>query len=261
MSAPTERQARILELVKREGFASLETLAQRIGVSPELVQSDVNLLCEQGLMQAQDSGATMLSSVENIAYTTRQALYHEEKARIARELARHIPDHSSLFINIGTTTEEVAKALLGRKGLRVVTNNLNVASILSADPGLEVIVAGGIVRSRDRGIVGEATVDLIRQFRLDFGIIGISAIDPSGALLDFDYREVRVTQAIIANSRQVFLAADHSKFSRNAMVRLGHVSQLDALFTDQPPAPEMQARLDAAKVAVHIAADTAGTAP
>ncbi|MCP5426588.1 MAG: DeoR family transcriptional regulator [Gammaproteobacteria bacterium] len=255
MSAPTERQAHILDLVKREGFLSVEILAQRIGVSPELVQNDVNQLCEQGLMQAQDSGATTLSSVENIAYSIRQALCHEAKELIARDLARHIPDHSSLFINIGTTTEEVAKALLGHKGLRVVTNNLNVASILSVDPALEVIVAGGIVRSRDRGIVGEATVDLIRQFRLDFAIIGISAIDSSGALLDFDYREVRVTQAIVANSRQVFLAADHSKFSRNAMVRVGHVSQLDALFTDRQPTPEMQAKLAAAKVAVHIAMD------
>lgn len=261
MSAPTERQARILDIVKNEGFASLESVAQRIGVSPELVQSDIEWLCEQGLLRPHDAGVSRLSSVENIAYPTRQALYHEEKARIGRAVARHIPDNSSLFINIGTTTEEVAKALLGHKGLRIVTNNLNVASILAVDPALEVIVAGGVVRSRDLGIVGEATIDLIRQFRLDFGIIGISAIDSGGALLDFDYREVRVAQAIIANSRRVFLVAEHSKFGRNAMVRLGHISQLDELFTDQPPPPEIQAKLAATNVTVHVAADAEGTAP
>jgi len=257
MHSPTERQTRILELIKHQGFVSIGALAQRLGDSNEDIQTDIDQLCEQGLLQRHESETGLLSSVENISYTTRQALYAEEKAHIGREVARHIPDHSSLFINIGTTTEAVAKALLGHKGLRVVTNDLNVASILSPNPELEVIVAGGIVRSRDQGIVGEATIDLIRQFRLDYGIIGISAIDASGALLDFDYREVRVAQSIIENSRQVFLIADHSKFNRNAMVRLGHISQLSALFTDAEPPAEMAEQLAAAKVALHIAKATA----
>ena len=90
------------------------------------------------------------------------------------------------------------------------------------------------MRHRDRGIVGEATVDFIRQFKVDFGVIGISGIDLDGTLLDLDYREVRVSQAIIANSRKVLLVADHSKFSRSAMVRLGHISKVNMLFTDDP---------------------------
>ena len=151
-------------------------------------------------------------------------------------MAAHIPDHASLFINIGTTTEEIAKQLLHHVGLRVITNNLNVAAILSGKGDFQVTVAGGVVRARDRGIVGEATIDLIRQFRVDFGVIGISGIDLDGTLLDFDYQEVRVAQAIIDNSRQVFLAADHSKFGRNAMVRLGGLEDVDALFTDCPAA-------------------------
>jgi DeoR family glycerol-3-phosphate regulon repressor len=162
----------------------------------------------------------------------------DEKVRIARLAARHIPDHASLFLNIGTTTEEVAKALRQHKGLRVITNNLNVALLLGDKADFEVIVAGGVVRSRDRGITGEATVDFIRQFKVDLGIIGISGIDADGSLLDFDYREVRVAQAIIANSRKVFLVADHTKFGRNAMVRLGQLSQVNALFTDREPPEE-----------------------
>jgi DeoR family glycerol-3-phosphate regulon repressor len=116
-----------------------------------------------------------------------------------------------------------------------------------------VIVAGGVVRARDRGIVGEATIDLIRQFRVDFGVIGISGIDLDGTLLDFDYQEVRVAQAIIANSRQVFLAADHTKFGRNAMVRLGGLEDIDALFTDMAPPPALQQRIEASEVALFVA--------
>ena len=189
----------------------------------------------------------------NLAYATRQVLCLEEKQRIARAVAAYIPDQASLFLNIGTTTEAVAQALCGRSGLRVITNNLNVAVILSGEEEIEVIVAGGQVRRRDRGIVGEATIDLIRQFKVDYGIIGISGIDAEGELLDFDYREVRVAQAIIEQSRKVLLVADQSKFGRNAMVRLGDISQVDVLFTDQAPPPALAARLAEGQVDVRVA--------
>src|SRR3546814_2959086 len=89
------------------------------------------------------------------------------------------------------TTLFRSNALVDHKGRRVITNNLNVANILGGKPDFEVIVTGGVVRSRDRGIVGEASIDTIQQFKVDFGIIGISGIDDDGTLLDFDYREVR----------------------------------------------------------------------
>jgi DeoR family transcriptional regulator, glycerol-3-phosphate regulon repressor len=118
-----------------------------------------------------------------------------------------------------------------------VTNNLTVASIMSDNAHCEVIVAGGIVRSRDRGVVGEATVDFIRQFRFDIGVIGISSIEPDGTLRDFDYREVKVAQTIIEQSRELWLVADQTKFARRAMVQLAHLSQVDVLYTDaEPPA-------------------------
>jgi DeoR family glycerol-3-phosphate regulon repressor len=91
------------------------------------------------------------------------------------------------------------------------------------------------VRSRDRGIVGEVTVEFIRQFKVDIGLIGISGIEADGTLRDFDYREVNVAKSIIEHSREVWLAADHSKFNRPAMVELARLSQLDMLFTDAPP--------------------------
>ena len=247
------RQDQILELVRRRGFVSIDDLAQRFSVTTQTVRRDINELCDEGLLRRYHGGAGLPSSVENLAYSTRQVLCLDEKVRIARALARHIPDQASLYINIGTTTEEVAKALLDHAGLRVITNNLNVANILAGKPDFEVIVTGGVVRSRDRGIVGEASIDTIQQFKVDFGIIGISGIDEDGTLLDFDYREVRAAQAIIRNSRRVFLATDHTKFGRNAMVRLGHVDEIDALFSDRVPPKPMMEILAAAEVELHIA--------
>jgi DeoR family glycerol-3-phosphate regulon repressor len=136
----------------------------------------------------------------------------------------------------------------------VITNNLNVAAILSDSAECEVIVAGGVVRARDRGIVGEATVDFIKQFKVDVGLIGISGIESDGTLRDFDYREVKVARAILDHSREVWLAADHSKFHRPAMVELGTVDQIDMLFTDAPPPAGIAERLEQAGVEVVIAA-------
>jgi len=116
-----------------------------------------------------------------------------------------------------------------------------------------VIVAGGVVRSRDRGIVGETTIDFLGQFKADFGIIGISGIDADGSLLDFDHREVRASKCIMTNSRQVFLAADHSKFGRSAMVRLGSLGDLDAFFTDSMPPPSICDLLAENDVRLHVA--------
>ncbi|MEF8833335.1 MAG: DeoR family transcriptional regulator, partial [Halofilum sp. (in: g-proteobacteria)] len=136
-------------------------------------------------------------------------------------------------------------------------DNLNVANILIDNASCEVIIAGGVVRARDRGITGEATIDFMNQFKVDYAVMGISGIDQDGALLDFDYHEVRVLQAIIANARAVYLAADATKFGRNAMVRVGELSQVDALFTDDPPPAGIQRLLADAGSGLYLAPDEA----
>lgn len=253
-SAPlTARQSDILNIVQERGFAPIEVLSQHFQVTPQTIRRDINKLCSHGLLRRYHGGAGLASSVENVDYSARKSMLHDEKRRIARMVARHIPDRASIFINIGTTTEEVAMALAERNRLKVITNNLNVAMILSGSEDCEVIVAGGMVRHRDKGITGEATVDFIKQFKVDYGIIGVSGIDEDGTLLDFDYHEVRVAREIIANSRQVYLVADHTKFDRNAMVRIGSLEEVNALFTDKRPPKRFREMLAKEDVDLHVA--------
>lgn len=251
-----KRQEKIVEKVQQQGFMSVEYLTRTFNVTPQTIRRDINDLCDQGLTRRYHGGVGLASSVENVAYDTRKVLLQDEKQLIAQKVAENIPEGASVFIDIGTTTEEVARALRNHNQLRVITNDLNVATILSANPTCEVIIAGGVVRHRDRGITGEATIDFIHQFKVDYGVISISAIDLDGSLLDFDYHEVRVAQAIIENSRQVFLAADHSKFSRSALVRLGNISQVDGFFTDKLPPKEIVEILDEQNVALHLPDET-----
>jgi DeoR family glycerol-3-phosphate regulon repressor len=243
----------IVSLVRQRGFMAIEALANHFDVTVQTIRRDLNLLAEEGRVLRYHGGAGLPSSIENIDYTARQVMNPAEKDRIARLVAQEIPAHASLFVNIGTTTEAVARALTGHRDLQVITNNLNVAATLARSTDFKIILTGGTVRNRDGGIVGAASCDMIGQFRVDFGIIGISGIDEDGTLLDFDADEVRAAQAILRNARQVFLVADHTKFARRPMVRMGLITEVTALFTDEPPPPAIAKLLHEHDVALRIA--------
>jgi DeoR family transcriptional regulator, glycerol-3-phosphate regulon repressor len=232
------RHTQLLDEVRAQGPQTIEALAERFGVTLQTVRRDVQRLAEAGLLSRFHGGVRLpVSTTQNIAYRQRQAMQADAKVRLARAVARRVPNGCSLILNIGTTIEAVAHELLHHQGLRVITNNLHIAAVLSTNPDCEVIVAGGLVRAADQGIVGEATVDFMRQFKVDIGLIGISGIESDGTLRDFDYREVKVARTIIEQSREVWVAADHSKFNRPAMVELARLDEVNMVFTDAPPPP------------------------
>lgn len=232
MTGISHRQSEILSIARTSGRVTVEDLARRFEVSAQTIRKDLNDLCDNRSLTRIHGGAIIASGVENLAYEARRFVAADEKKAIGAAAAAQIPNGCSLFINIGTTTEEVAGALTSHEDLLVITNNLNVAMQLYRHPRIEVIVAGGTVRRTDGAVIGSTANDLIAQFKVDYGIIGASAIDEDGALLDFDYREVQAAQAIIANARTVMLVADSSKLRRSAPVRIGHISQVQTFVTD-----------------------------
>lgn len=227
------RHKEILDIARAQGKVLVEELATRFEVTPQTVRKDLNDLCQKRLLNRIHGGAVFPSGTENMQYEQRRQIAAQEKEAIGRAAAALIPDNASLFVNIGTTTEAVGQALLDHGRLMVITNNINVANKLRIYPQFEVVIAGGVVRGTDGGIVGEAAVDFIRQFKVDYAVIGASAIDDDGALLDFDFREVKVAQAIIANARHVILVSDSTKFERTAPVRIAHLSQVHTFVTDR----------------------------
>ena len=229
------RQNLIMSAARSAGRVSVDRLASEFEVSHQTIRKDLNDLCQRGLLSRVHGGAVPAHSVSAVGYEDRRALAADAKIRIAEAAAAQIPENCSLFINVGTTTEQVARALYEHRGLVVITNNINVINILSGSPGKDLILAGGVVRQSDGAIVGEAAVDFIRQFKVDIAVIGASALDTDGSILDFDYREVQVARAIIENARRTMLVADITKFDRTAPVRIGQVSQLDTMITDSPP--------------------------
>jgi len=230
----SKRQSAIVDMVARDGFVSTEAMVAKFNVTPQTIRRDLNELSREGLLTRFHGGAGQSKSIENQPYADRQRSGVQAKRKIAELTASLVPNGASLFLNIGTTTEAVAQALLSHSDLHVVTNNINVAQILSRNKSFHIMLAGGLVRNQDGGITGASAVEFVDGFRMDIGIVGISGIDEEGSLLDFDPEEIRTAQTILRNSRRSILVADQHKFGRRAMNRMGHVSDLDILVTDAP---------------------------
>jgi DeoR family transcriptional regulator, glycerol-3-phosphate regulon repressor len=230
----TFRHPEILETARRQGKVTVEGLAEQFGVTLQTIRRDLAGLAEAGRLERVHGGAILPSGTTNILYEERRVLNQQAKSDIARACAMNIPEGSSVFLNIGTSTEAVARELLHHRDLMVVTNNMNVANILAANPDCQIILTGGTLRRLDGGLIGNLTVASIMQFKFDIAVIGCSAMDIDGDMLDFDIQEVGVSQTIIAQSRKAFLVADHSKFERNAPARIASLAEIDSFFTDVP---------------------------
>ena len=231
----TQRLQDIQIIARRDGRVSVEGLAKHFDVTLQTIRRDLSELADQGKLQRVHGGAILPSTVANIGYSDRRDLNEAGKAAIARAVARDVPHGCSLFLNIGTTTEAVARALLGHRDILVLTNNLNVANILVDNPNCEIIVVGGLLRRTDGGLVGSVATQGIGQFKFDLAVISCSALDEDGDMLDFDIQEVGVSQAILKQARRSFLVADHTKFQRRAPARIGSLGQVDSFYTDAPP--------------------------
>lgn len=231
------RQMEILDLARTTGHVAVEKLAERFGVTLQTIRRDLGELANQGMLDRVHGGAVIRSGVSNIGYQERRRMNEDAKAAIASACAAEIPDNCSVIINLGTTTEAVARELLHHHNLTVITNNINVANILVANESCEIMAAGGTLRRSDGGLVGELTTEFIAQFKPDYAIIGASAIDSDGDLLDFDMAEVRVSRAIVNFARRTFLVTDTSKLERSAPARIISMGELDTVFVDRPLPP------------------------
>ncbi|WP_068115091.1 DeoR/GlpR family DNA-binding transcription regulator [Tropicimonas marinistellae] len=236
--ALTERQNDIMKFLRQHDIADVDALAQQFDVSTQTIRNDLRELASRGLVIRTHGGARRAGSASNYAYSERRRIRQREKELIGRRTAQLIPDHCSVMINIGTSTEQVARALTGHEGLVVLSNNINIINVLVGSKARELILVGGSVRQSDGAIVGADAVDFISRYKADYAVIGASALDEDGAILDFDAREVSVARSILKNSRTRILVCDNSKFDRTAPVRICDVADLDYVVTDADPPHE-----------------------
>ncbi len=229
------RQDAILGLLRTQERVRTDDLAAHFDVSIQTIRSDLRDLSKAGLVDRTRGGARWVISASNRDYGERRKLNADRKQKIGALAALLIPDNCSVTLNIGTTTEQVARALGNHRDLVVLSNNINIINTMMGTNSKELILVGGAVRQSDGAIVGEDAVEFISRFKVDFAVIGASALDGDGSVLDYDVREVSVARAILRNARTRLLVCDSSKFERTAPVRICDISELDYLITDTAP--------------------------
>lgn len=248
--AVTERQARIVEIVSQQGFATIENLARDFGVSSQSVRRDIIRLDADGLLQRFHGGVGVRETSVRMGYAEKRALATDAKQRIAEKAASLIADGSVVFLDVGTTVEAVAHALRQKRQLRIFTASLAAAGILAGRSGIELFVLGGFVRGVDGSVAGETTLSTLARFRFDYAVIGFSGIDRDGTLMDFDLEKVAVKQAAIDRSGHTLVVGDSSKFRKSAVVRFGANASSLTFVTEAPPSAhvaELLARIVVAK--------------
>ncbi len=236
--------------MRQTGEVNVAALAAGCAVTPQTIRRDLNQLAARGLIARVHGGAELGSGIANARYAQRRGMAAAAKARIGAAAAALVPEGASLFINIGTTTEAVARHLVDHRTLLVVTNNLNVVDLLAGRDGLAVIAVGGHVRAGDRAVIGALADQFIDNFQVDLALIGASGLSEAGDLLDFDADEVLVARRIIRQARTVILVADSSKIGRAAPIRIAGLDAISHLVIDRVTSAPLRAALAAQGVAL-----------
>jgi len=238
-----DRQRSILTQVIGREFVSVESLSLHFDVAAQTIRRDITQLCDLGLARRHHGGVGQLPSAENLSFGNRRVINAQAKQEIAQSIASMIPDNASVALGIGTTVEAIASHLLVKKGLKIITNNLNVASIFYQVSDAQVLVSGGKLRPLDQDLVGDQAISFFNSHYTDFAIVSVGSLDIERGLMDFDMDNVAITKSILNNSEHKFLAADDSKWNKKAFSRVSPFTAIDKFFTDQQPTLNISNRL------------------
>ncbi len=230
----TRRQSEILKTVQNQGSCTISELARRLDVSDETIRRNLKPLSDRGLVKRVHGGVTLPEPLHEAPFQNRMQKNSEEKQRIADVVANEIQDGDTLILDCGSTTTFVARAIRQRKNLVVVTNSAEIARTLATNSSNRVFMAGGELRSDDTASLGPASLTFVRQFQVRHAILSVGGIGADGSLLVFHPEEADFSRTVIGCAENIIIAADHTKFQGQGLVKICDPSNVDILVTDQP---------------------------
>lgn len=244
------RQQSIVDKIHLQEYCAIDDLARCFDVTTQTIRRDINELCRLGLACRHHGGVGLPAMLANRSYVSRQTTNKDEKLSIAKQVAQHVPNGSTVFLGIGTTIAMIAEQLITHQELRVVTNNFEAAHVLSQCDHIETWVPGGRVRTNDRDVVGDHVVPFFDLFSADIGIVSCASIravevsagpQPSGFVttsgeqqdyaFEHELREAAVSQKIIAGASEKWLVANSSKWQGKANAKIAPLSYFDRMFS------------------------------
>ncbi|MFC9943337.1 DeoR/GlpR family DNA-binding transcription regulator [Streptomyces pratensis] len=243
MAAHT-RWTRLLEILSDQGHLDVLDAAERLGCSAATVRRDLDELARQNLLTRTRGGAVVSAVAYDLPLRYKAARRADEKQRIARAAAELIPAGSTVGLNGGTTTSEVARELAlrpeppgGGVALTVVTNAINIANELAVRPQVKIVVTGGVARPNSYELVGPLVDSVLRTLALDWTILGVDAVHPRFGAATHDESEAGANRALAECAGKVIVVADSSKLGRRAFAQVCETSAVSVLVTDRD-APE-----------------------
>jgi DeoR/GlpR family transcriptional regulator of sugar metabolism len=249
-----ERRALILQLIETEGEVSVRDLSRRIGVSEMTVRRDLETLASRGaLIRLHGRAVAPVSRSYEPPFDVRAGTATEAKARIGALAANLIEEGETVVLDVGTTTLEVARALRGRRNLTVLTPSLRIANVLAEEPGIRLMVCGGILRPGELSLVGDLAVAAFRDFRFDTAVLGVGGIDVTAGLTEYNLEDARVKRAAVETARRILVVADATKLGRVAFARICPLAEIDVLVTDRSAPADLVAAIKEAGVEVRVA--------
>jgi len=245
-----ERMSAILERLSTFGSLSVTEIGADLGVSPATVRRDLLLLEQQRLLARTHGGAVAQGVHYELPLRYKGARHQGEKLRIAREAATRVADGTAVGLTGGTTTTEVARALVDRQRLTIVTNALNIAAEVAIRPNLKLVVTGGVARPESYELVGPVAEASLAGLNLDLAILGVDGISRDAGLTTHHEVEAHTNRAMIDRARGVVVVADASKIGRVAFARICEIERVHELITDTGVDPEVVAAFTEAGVRV-----------
>jgi DeoR family transcriptional regulator, aga operon transcriptional repressor len=239
-----ERRAQILYIVRREGHARVNDLANHFKTSTATIRNDLNELHQRGLVLRSHGGAVMPDTVQRESPVDERLKAHsEEKRRIGAMAATLINDGETIILDSGTTTLEIARQIKNKRGVQIITNGVNIAAELLDARGVQTFIVGGTVRGESASIIGRSTEDMLDQFRADKLFLGGPGCDPEFGVSGPNLEETMVNRAMLRISREIILVADASKFSKRSMSRIAPFSEIDSIISDVSLQEDIQEKL------------------
>lgn len=232
---PAERRQFILDKLYKEKAVEVNTLAEGLGVTPMTIRRDLQLLEENGLVEKSHGGAILTESiVKEATYRNRKLAHVGEKRRIAIAALTLLESSMSIYMDAGTTNYELALLMSEQRwdDLTIVTNDLAIAQLLSTVPGVQVIMAGGIIDEESGATCGEFATNMVHAMHFDLCILGTQAITPDWRIMSANVEKIGLKRASVAAADKVILLADHSKFKKHKLYYLFDLWDANILVTD-----------------------------
>lgn len=242
----SHRHEYILERIQDNNKVTVSDLVTGLDVSDETVRRDLKDLEAQGLLRRIHGGAIGVAKIRDEPISQRAQKSTKEKIAIAQKAAGLISDHTSIFLDTGSTTEALAKQLGRFSDLKLYTNSLNVAYAAREHFGVSVFVTPGQLRKVELDLVGYDTVEYIQNYLFDTVFMGTAGIDVERGFMDFEEDESRIRKALMKSARNKVMLADASKFGKTANICTAKFESIDRIVTDSIPAREFKSTFDRA---------------